>query len=875
MGHKMVLIVLAFTALSFGSLVEDISEGAVIFMDTSNNCEHAIPSVKTDLAAIITDGFVHGRLTQTFVNPLETFLEAVYIFPMPENGAVHGMCVVTSEDVMWGKIKTRDEARAIYDSAKAQGSQAALLEQERPNVFTQSIANICPGETIQVIITYSAQLKYNMGTYEMAFPTTVGPRFNPPTGPTLQNPTYVPPGVRNGASLDIRILLLAGYEPENINSVSHEVKIFSAPSCLKEITSLGMAEMNNVNLLLNAKWIKLASLNELPNKDFVLRFDRRSKDLDFSFSFYKNPFKSDTGYFALTFFPSLTDTAQEGALEGTPLELVCMLDRSGSQNGAPMELARDLSLAMIAKLKPTDIFNVMSFANSVSKCFDASVPATQENIDRANAYLIGLIAGGGTMLKYAVDSTLRPPADPNRQKVVAFLTDGYIGNDQEVVSMIEANIGDIVLFSFGTGNSINRYLVEEMGRVGNGIGRVVTLGEDPAAVVDEFWVQVRAPQLSNINIDFGSASTFARIPETFTKIFDGMPITVLGQYTGSAATTVRITGKKNESDYSQSISVSFPSLAPINRSLPKIWAREKIRRIDLDNTKSAEVTQLGLDYSIMTAYTSFVAVADKIVNTEQEWTTAEIAALWPDGVDPLLGGGGTIIVSGSSGSPGNEDAIYALAGNTTVSRFSAMQYAWSPSADTLTMYNQQIMILFPPVFYADSLYQIQLPAYITQDTSIALHLQNAPSNMAVKNGIISWRPDSSNIGIDTMKVIITQALKSDTNAIILDVQPSISAEKKPENLLPTELSLNSSPNPFNPNAYISVGIPEYVGTAVRIMVFNMAGRMVKVWERKGPGYHTILWNGDDINGKQLGSGPYVIRLSAKNKSLQTKVLLLK
>jgi Ca-activated chloride channel family protein len=644
-----VWILFIIAPLCFAVDIDSLGEATICFRDTNTGVTHAIPSVKTDLVTIITDGFVHGRLTQTFINPLEDFLEATYIFPMPENSAVHGMCVVTGDEVLWGNIKEKSEAQAIYDSAKAEGRTTALLVQNRPNVFTQNIANIAPQETLQVIITYSSRIKYVMGNYEMSFPTTVGPRFNPPSGQTLQNPVYVPPGVRNGASLNIRILLITGYTPDQIISPTHEIDIYSAPVCIQELEELGITGNQYASMLANAKWIKLASRSELPNKDFVLRFDRLGTDLDYSFTFYKNPLKSDTGYFSLTIFPSLDDPANTTGLYSEPLELICVVDRSGSQNGPPLEMARKLSLALVNKLRPGDIFNIIDFAGSVSQCWPQPVPATPENVSTALSYLNAISAGGGTMLQYAVDASLKPPVDPSRQKIVAFMTDGYIGNDQDVLRSIQDNIGDIVLFSFGTGNSVNRYLIEEMGRIGNGVGRVVTLSEDANAVVDEFWAQVTAPQLKEIALDFGAVQVFDLIPNSYTRVFSGQPITRVGKYSGSALTNFRITGKRGEADYSQTIGINFPFLAPINRSLPKIWARKLVQQVELDPAMQDLVTELGLAYSIMTAYTSFVAVSDKITNTGKTWTSVEIAALWPDGVDPLTAGG--TFVTGSVAPP--------------------------------------------------------------------------------------------------------------------------------------------------------------------------------------------------------------------------------
>jgi hypothetical protein len=190
-----------------------------------------------------------------------------------------------------------------------------------------------------------------------------------------------------------------------------------------------------------------------------------------------------------------------------------------------------------------------------------------------------------------------------------------------------------------------------MGRIGNGVGYVVTLGESGKDMVDRFWTQIRSPQLDSVRIDFGSALARGLTPENFPRIYAGTPITIFGQYLNPSAATIALTGTKGGSPYLQSLQVDFPEIDPINRTLPKMWAREKIKRWELDGSKKDSVTRYGLAYSVMTEYTSLVAVSDKVVNTGKTWTTVEISALYPDGVDPFMAGGDIIV-----GDPNQGDA---------------------------------------------------------------------------------------------------------------------------------------------------------------------------------------------------------------------------
>src|SRR5829696_7183791 len=378
------------------------------------------PLRHTDVRASVAGFLARVTVTQEFENPFKDKIEAVYTFPLPQAAAVDDMTMRVGERTVKGKIMRREEAGEVYRAARNAGQVASLLDQERPNVFTQSVANVMPGERVTVVISYVETLKYEAGTYEFVFPMVVGPRYIPgtPTGrmprrgrlPNTDRvpdasritPAAAPRGTRAGHDISVEVSLDAGVPVEGLKSPSHEIDVeWPSPSGAR---------------------LRLRSLAVIPNKDFILRYDVAGQKIQDAVLTHRDP---RGGYFTLILQPP----DRVAAADVTPKELVFVLDTSGSMEGSPTEKAKETMRLALAGLNPHDTFNLITFAGDTSILFKEPVPATPQNLSKAQKFLETREGGGGTEMMKAIRAALDPSDAADHVRVVCFMTDGQVGND--------------------------------------------------------------------------------------------------------------------------------------------------------------------------------------------------------------------------------------------------------------------------------------------------------------------------------------------------------------------------------------------------------------------------------------------------------------
>ncbi len=563
-----------------------------------------LPLKKTTVRAELSGFVARVTVQQLFANPGKHRIEAIYKFPLPVNAAVHASSIRIGKRVIVAEIREREQARKTYEKAKAQGKRTALLEQERPNIFTQSVANIGPGEEIVVALQYVQELKYDDGSYTFAFPMTVGPRFIPgtPTGrsgtgssadttavsdASRITPPMLPPQLRSGHEIELTVRVAAGFPLRHVASPSHDVGI---------------------------EWIKpsecvvtLAPQDRIPNKDFVLRYTTAGPKLETALLAHRS---GDTGYFLLMMQPP-TDVPVD---EAVPKELVFVLDCSGSMFGQPMETSKAVMKKFVAGMNPRDTFQVIRFSESASALAMRPLPNTAENRARGLRYIDGLQGSGGTMMIEGIKAALSIPRDPERQRMVFFLTDGYIGNDDEILAEVRERVQDTRIYSLGVGSSPNRYLVDGMAHEGHGLSQYVRLDEDPAPIVDRFYRRLNVPVLTSIETDWGGLEVLDPLPGTVPDLFDQQPVFLVGRYKVPGHGTVRLRGRRGTGWVEVPVDVTLPAEEKDNGALSLLWARRKIAELmrlqvrgEISEIRS-EVLALALEHHLMSKYTSFVAV---------------------------------------------------------------------------------------------------------------------------------------------------------------------------------------------------------------------------------------------------------------------------
>ena len=377
------------------------------------------PTVRAEISGYLARVYV----TQRFKNPLPEPIEAIYTFPLSAAGAVDDMTIRIGDRTVRGKIKEREEARRIYNEARARGNLAALLDQERPNIFTQAVANIPAGATVEVEIAYIETLDYEEGSYDFSFPMVVGPRYIPGAAIGKQaggwspdtnqvpdasriTPPVTPPGTRAGHDISLEVVLDAGVPIRSLDSGSHQV--------LVDRPSRSRAD------------VRLKEKAVLPNKDFRLRYEVAGESIDDAVLTH---YREQGGFFTMILQPPNRVTAEDV----TPKELVFVLDTSGSMSGFPIEKAKETMKLALDGLYPRDTFNLITFAGQTKVLFPAPVPATAENLAHAQRFLSSRQGGGGTEMMRAIRTALKPSESSAHVRIVCFMTDGYVGNDMAIL----------------------------------------------------------------------------------------------------------------------------------------------------------------------------------------------------------------------------------------------------------------------------------------------------------------------------------------------------------------------------------------------------------------------------------------------------------
>ncbi|MEC7523577.1 MAG: VIT domain-containing protein [Myxococcota bacterium] len=536
-------------------------------------------------------GFVaRVRVEQTFQNPYERAVEAVYLFPLPDDAAVDAMEMRAGDRVVRAQIQRRHEARERYEDARERGVLASLLEQERPNLFRQSVANIRPGDAIRVTLHYTQVLPYEEGSYRFVYPMVAGARYQPEGGDADEAPTrqvVLAPGGERPDRVEVTIDADLGTELRGVRSPTHEL----------EVDERG-----------RAVHVALAEAAP-PDRDLDVRFAVAGEAPTVSV-LASPPADGERGHFSLALHPRLNVPESEVM----PREVVFLVDTSSSMHGRPMELARAAMQRALGGLRPTDTFRVLSFSDRASALSDAPLPATEENLARARRFVDELRALGATEMLRGVRAALEPEAEDGRMRVVLLMTDGYIGNETEVFREVHRRLGQSRLFGFGVGSAVNRYLLTRLSEIGRGDLQVVTLDESPELAADRFHERIASPTLTDLSIDWGDLRVEGAYPRRLPDLYADRPLVVHGRYGAAGRGEIRIRGRLAGRPFEQRVSVDLPASGDPRPELGSVWARTRIRDLMTamalrpNDALQEEVTQLGLRHHLLTQWTAFLAI---------------------------------------------------------------------------------------------------------------------------------------------------------------------------------------------------------------------------------------------------------------------------
>ena len=567
------------------------------------------------------------KVTQVYRNEGQHALEAIYIFPASTRAAVHGMTMTIGERVITARIEERQEARRQYQQALQGGQTASLLEQQRPNVFQMNVANILPGDEIKVELLYSELLVPDRGVYEFVYPTVVGPRYSkldsasaPESERWVQNP-YLRPGDEPRTTFDFTATIGAGMPLRRVTSPSHNLKV-EFPSANQARLSLDPGGTADAN------------------RDLVIRYQLSEDRIEAGVMLYE-----DAGE---RFFLCLVEPPRRFAPAFVPpREYVFIMDVSGSMNGFPIETSKAVFRNLLARLRPHDSFNVLFFAGGAYVLSPSSLPATEANKTLALSEIERQRGGGGTELLPALRQAFDLPRE--RQDVartIVIATDGYVNVERDAFSLVRNRLGDANVFAFGIGTSVNRHLVEGLAKAGAGLPFVVLTAGEASREASRFLEYIESPLLTDVDVRTPGFPTYDVEPRRLPDLFAQRPLVLVGKYHGEPAGEIVVTGFTGEGRFERRLRVDRSRVVPKAEALRSLWARERLSALsdagapgDADAATKQEITRLGLEYGLLTEFTSFVAVDQFRRRQDGRVETVKQPLPLPQGVSELAVGG--------------------------------------------------------------------------------------------------------------------------------------------------------------------------------------------------------------------------------------------
>jgi Ca-activated chloride channel family protein len=595
------------------------------FVKSDNPGVDRLPLKSTSASVNISGVIADVLVAQVYKNEGKRPIEAIYVFPASTRAAVYGMKMTIGERVIEAKIAKRDDARREYERAREEGKGASLLEQQRPNVFQMNVANIMPGDEIKVDLKYTELLVPTDRVYEFMYPTVVGPRYSnqaaetaPPSERWVQNP-YLHEGELPPYKFDISVNISAGMPIRDLACTSHKVRAsYNGPA--SAAVHLDGSDPSG------------------GNRDYILRYRLGGDRIQSGLLLYEGEKEK--------FFLLMMEPPRRVKAENIPgREYIFIVDVSGSMHGFPLEISKKLLRDLIGNLRPTDRFNVLLFAGGSSVMSAESLPATPGNTQQAIHLIERQRGGGGTELLPALEWALKLPRPENFSRTIVIATDGYVHVETQAFDLIRNSLQNANMFAFGIGSSVNRNLIEGMARVGMGEPFVITKPDEAPAQAERFRRMIQSPVLTRVRVDFKEFRTYDVEPVSIPDVLAERPVIVFGKWRGDARGKITLSGILGSGSHREVIDVSAVKPSKENGALRYLWARHRIailsdyNKLRPDDGRINDVTDLGLQYNLLTAYTSFVAVDTEVRNTGEKPTTIRQPLPLPQGVSDYAVGG--------------------------------------------------------------------------------------------------------------------------------------------------------------------------------------------------------------------------------------------
>ena len=610
--------------------VAAMSEGGLFFPGNEEGQLLAAPLLVTEIEADVSGIVARYRLRHTFRNSGPDWTEAVYTFPLPTDAAIDRLTMQVGKRTINGVIKERKQAKKTYDRARKAGRRASLVHQQRPNIFTTSVANIAPGEVIVIEIGFQETIPFRDGRFEMLLPLVIGPRYIPglpvksdikeSSGTTgfeaiLDGGLILPPVLAEAASpsnpVTISIRLQPGFPIASVGSSSHAI-----------------------NAVAKTKDLYLISLRDgavATDRDFVLSWVPEV-NVKPTAGLFTETIAGDH-YLALSLLPPIvgSSSSEEDPL---PREVIFIIDTSGSMHGRSLAQAKKALGIAIGRLQPKDRFNIISFSDVISTVFAKPEQASARSIAIARKAIKRLEAEGGTKIIPAVAAALDGKDDTGRIRQVILITDGSVSNEAALFALIENRLGDTRLFTVGIGSAPNDYLMTRAATAGRGSFIFIRSHDEVFVKMSDLFAKLESPALTDIKVQWPDGAEDIW-PNPMPDLYAGEPVTITLR--GSTLTGhVRVSGRLGKEPWETTIPISVTRVGP---GVASIWARAKIRSLmnEERRVKNSEevrrsIIEVALEHQLVSRYTSLVAVDSEVARpADMPIKNVAIATNMPNG----------------------------------------------------------------------------------------------------------------------------------------------------------------------------------------------------------------------------------------------------
>ncbi len=601
--------------------IPETEAGQLFFKNEGAEYTEAL-MLDNDVNITINGMIAKVSLTQRFENQTDNWQEAVYVFPLSETAAIHHMEMLIGDRIIIGEIKEKAEAKRIYTKAKKAGKKASLLEQQRPNLFTQKVANIGPGESIAVTIQYLQRVDYDAGEFSLRFPMTITPRYMPGAPlrandeqtenageraePLTFNPlgwaqatTEVPDAHEispymtthsSGNLIGLELTLNAGLPLADINSLYHDVHI----SKHQNLHKIQFRE------------------NKVPmDRDFVLhwRFANNQQALA---AVYKETIENED-YLLLMLLPPQAQKHQSYLAR----DMIFIIDTSGSMQGSSIQQAKISLIEALLRLRPEDKFNIIEFNSAYSSLYHQPLVADQNNVQKAIQWVNKLNADGGTEMHAALSAALMQMEENARLQQIVFITDGAVGNEAALFELLHNYLGNTRLFTVGIGSAPNSFFMRKAAEFGRGSFTHIAAPREVSTRMEALLNKLEKATVSHINIQW--PMPVEQYPEKIPDLYQGEPILVAIK-AASVQGDVVIDGFTAEQAWSKNLNLNIQHNS---EGVASIWARSKINKIEDQKYRGMDASEvrlqvldIALKHKLMSSYTSFVAVEQQISRPE-------------------------------------------------------------------------------------------------------------------------------------------------------------------------------------------------------------------------------------------------------------------